>query len=108
MDDTGLLYDDGRISCDGEGISIRWYYLWGAKRVPYEEIRSATTFPLGPLRGKWRIWGSSGFFHWYNLDRHRPRKTTGIDLDLGHRVHPCITPDDTDAVSRIITEHLTR
>jgi hypothetical protein len=99
------LYDDGRIACDGDGILIRWYYLWGAKRVPYRSIRSVKTYSLAPLRGKWRIWGSGDFVHWYNLDGNRPNKELGIELDVGGRCRPCITPDDVDEVARIITEH---
>jgi len=101
-----MLYDDGRVACDEEGLTIGWYYLWGHKRVPYREIRAATLFPLTRLRGKWRIWGSGDFVHWYNLDGNRPTKVTGIEIDTGRRVRPCITPDDAEAVARILTEHL--
>jgi hypothetical protein len=101
-----MLYDDSRIACDDDGVVIRWYYLWGHKRIPYRMIRSATTYPLGAVRGKWRLWGSGDFTHWYNLDGNRPRKATGIQIDVGGRVRPCITPDDPQAVARIITEHI--
>ena len=100
------IYDDGRIACDDEGITIRWYYLWGAKRIPFQAIRSVRTFPLKPIRGKWRVWGSGDLVHWYNLDPSRPDKETGIEIDAGGRVRPCITPDDVDAVTRILDEHV--
>lgn len=105
MTDGPALYDDGRISCDDDGVVIGWYYPWGAKKVPYRSIRAATTFPLGALRGRGRVWGSTDFTHWYNLDGGRPKKETGIELDVGGRVRPTITPDDPDAVVRIIEEH---
>jgi len=104
MAEASAHYDDGRIRCDDEAVRIRWYYLWGAKRVPYAEIRSATAYPLSAVRGRWRIWGSGDLVHWYNLDRTRPRKHEGIELDLGGRIRPCITPDDPGAVARIIAE----
>lgn len=100
------VYDDGRIACGDEGITIRWYYLWGAKRIPFRAIRSAKTFPLKPIRGKWRIWGSGDLVHWYNLDGNRPNKKIGIEIDMGGRVRPCITPDDVETVIRIIAEHV--
>jgi hypothetical protein len=99
------LYDDGRIKCDSEGITIGWYYLWGAKTIPYRTIHSAQIYPL---RSKWRLWGSGDFRHWYNLDGNRPHKQTGIEIDTGGRIKACITPDDAETVSRIITEHMSK
>ena len=106
MKRNGTLYDDGRIACDDKGLTIRWYYLWGAKRIPFHAIHSIRTFPLSAVRGKWRLWGSGDFVHWYNLDGNRPKKETGIEIDLGGRVRPCITPDDSAAVRRIIESHV--
>lgn len=106
MKHNGTLYDDGRIACDDEGLTIRWYYLWGAKRIPFDAIHSVRTFPLSAVRGKWRLWGSGDFLHWYNLDGNRPKKETGIEIDVGGRVRPCITPDDSSAVARIIEDHV--
>ena len=106
MNNVAPLYDDGRILCDDDGITIRWYYLWGPKRIPYRTIHTARKFQLNSVRGKWRVWGSGDLVHWYNLDPGRPGKQTGIELDTGHRIHPCITPEDAEAVSGIIDEHL--
>lgn len=103
---AGSLYDDGRIACDGEGLTIRWYYPWGSKRIPYRRVRAVTVYPLTTVRGKWRVWGSGDFVHWYNLDRKRPAKQTGIELDCGARVRPCITPDDPAAVAEILGNHI--
>ena len=100
------LYDDGRIACDDEGLTIRWYYLWGTKHIPYRAIRSAKTYALTPMRGKQRIWGSYDMVHWYNLDVSRPGKETGIELSTGGTVRVCITPDDPGEVSRILAEHV--
>lgn len=100
------LYDDGRIVCDDEGLTIRWYYLWGSKRFPYGAIRSARPFTLGLLQGKWRLWGSGNLRTWYHLDLSRPRKERGIELDTGRWARPCLTPDDVDAVVAILEEHL--
>ncbi len=105
MTQPARLYDDCRIACDDDGITVRWYYPWGAKRIPFRRIRSATAYPLSTVRGKWRIWGSGDFVHWYNLDGGRPDKETGIELDTGSRVRPCITPDEPATVQRIIAEH---
>jgi hypothetical protein len=106
MNERPTFYDDGRIACDGGGITIRWYYPWGNKRIRYPSIRSVKRLPLRPLRGRWRLWGSGDFRHWYNLDPRRPSKAIAIEIDTGGRIHPTITPDDPEAVTRIISQHL--
>ena len=103
-----MLYDDGGISCDGSGLTIRHYYLWGSKRIPYASMRSVKKRPLTAVRGKWRIWGSGDFVHWYHLDRRRPHKEVALEIDAGGRVRPTITPDDPETVAHILSEHLTR
>jgi len=101
-----MLYDDGGIACDDDALIIRRYYLWGSKRIPYASIRDVTERPLGPARGKWRIWGSGDFVHWWNLDTRRPQKETALEIDAGGRVRPTITPDDPRAVERILKDRL--
>ena len=100
------LYDDGRIALDDRGLVIRWYYLWGSKRIPYRSIRSFRTFTIGGLSGKWRIWGSGDFVHWWNLDPRRPGKDTAVEIDTGRRVLSTITPDDPTTVVHILEEHV--
>ncbi len=63
--------------------------------------------PITGVRGKWRIWGSGDFVHWWNLDRRRPSKEIALEIDTGGRIRPTITPDDPETVDRILLEHLT-
>jgi hypothetical protein len=100
-----MLYTDGRISCDDAGVNIGWYYLWGQKRILYSAIHAVNKRPLRRVRGRWRLWGSGDFVHWYNLDGNRPKKSVELELDTGGRLRPVITPDDPDAVAAIIAEH---
>jgi hypothetical protein len=109
MDDHGAgVYDDGRISCDHEGLVIRRYYPWGAKRIPYTTIKGVQQLSLtgGNKVRRWRIWGSGDFVHWWNLDPSRTHKQTALVLDVGRRVRPTITPDDPEALQRILEAHL--
>ena len=101
-------YDDGRISCDQSGIRIGWYYPWGAKRIPYEAIKGVEHLPLDGLNKvrRWRIWGSGDFVHWWNLDPRRIHKEVALVLDVGRRIRPTVTPDDPQAVERIVGEHV--
>jgi hypothetical protein len=103
-----MNYDDGRIACDEEELVIRRYYPWGAKRIPYGSVKGVDKLPLtGPNKvRRWRIWGSGDFVHWWNLDPTRTQKTVALVIDDGHRVRPTITPDDPEAVERILTDHL--
>ena len=95
-----MLYDDGGIACDDTALVIRRYYPWGAKMIPYTAVRSVRRLPLG-IR-KWRIWGSGDFVHWWNFDRARPNKEMALELDVGKRVRPAITPDSWEAVEAIL------
>jgi len=98
-------YDDGLIACSDDELVIRRYGgLLRTKRIPYGRIRKATRITLGPVRGKWRLWGSGDFRHWYNLDPERRRKEVGLVLDLGGRIQPVITPDDPERVVAILRD----
>lgn len=101
------LYDDGRIECGDSDLIIRWYYPWGAKRVPYGSIKDVTSLSLTGVNRvrRWRIWGSGDFLHWWNLDPKRPRKAAALVLNVGGHMRPTITPDDPATVERIIREH---
>jgi hypothetical protein len=101
-----VLYDDGKIACDDAELIVRRYYPWGAKKVPYSSIRSVKRRPLRPIRGRWRLWGSGDFKHWWNLDLRRPHKTVALEIELGRRAVPTITPNDPNAVERILKEHM--
>ena len=100
-----MLYDDGRVACDETGVVLRRYYPWGSKRIPYTRIRSVTRRPLTGFTGKWRIWGSGDFVHWWNLDPDRPKKAAAFELHVGGRIVPTMSPDDPDTVERILSEH---
>ncbi len=99
-------YDDGGVACDNDGLLIRRYYPWGAKRIPYASIRGVEELPLtgGNRIRRWRLWGSGDFVHWWNLDGHRPKKSMALVVDVGRRVRPTITPDAPDTVARIVRE----
>lgn len=100
------MYDDGRIRCTASGLVIGIYYPWGgAKRIPYERIRSVKRRQMGAWTGKGRIWGSGDFKHWFNLDAKRPHKDWALVIDVGKAVEPVITPDDVDKVVEVLREH---
>ncbi len=97
-----MIYDDGRIACDEHGVHIRWYYLWGHKHIPYSSVAAVSRRRMTRVRGKWRIWGSGDLRHFYNLDRTRPDKLWALEIDVGNRCVPVLTPDDTDRVEQIL------
>ncbi|MBV9661743.1 MAG: hypothetical protein JO337_11355 [Acidimicrobiales bacterium] len=101
-------YDDGRITCDENGLTIGWYYPWGAKHIRYSSIRAVERLSLTGVNQvrRWRIWGSGDFVHWWNLDPGRTDKDLALVLDVGRRIRPTITPNDAEAVERIVRERM--
>ncbi len=98
------LYRDKWITCTDDAILVRWYYLWGAKRIPYSAIKAARRVTLGPARGKGRIWGTANPRYWASLDPGRPGKGAALILDVGSTVQPYLTPDDVPAVAAIVAQ----
>ena len=98
-----MLYDDGRIRCDEAGLRIGWYYPWGAKRIPYDSIKSVKERPLTLWRGRWRLWGG-GLKCWYNLDLTRPTKNVALEINVGGYFRPTITPSDAAVVLQILND----
>jgi hypothetical protein len=101
-DDALMLYDDGLVALDDNGVLIRRYYPWGHKRIPYGAIRSFERLPIRVR--KWRLWGSGDLVHWWNLDPHRPKKDVAIVIDVGKHIRPTITPDEPETVERLLNE----
>ena len=102
--ERATTYADDGIVCDDRELTIRRYYPWGAKRIPYSSIRGVEQLPLtgaNKIR-RWRIWGSGDFIHWWNFDAKRPKKELALVIDIGRHVLPTITPDDPDAVESIL------
>lgn len=106
------LYEDGKIRCDSEGLTIGTYYPWGAKRIRYASIKRIEQLPLTGANAvrRWRIWGSGdvNLRHWWNLDRNRPDKHMALVLDVGRHIRPTITPDDPNAVEQILDARIAR
>jgi hypothetical protein len=99
----GQDYSDRWITCGPSDVRIRGYYFpWGTKRIPYASIRAVRRVKIGTLTGRGRIWGTSNPRFWAGFDPSRPRKTSGLILDLGKFVKPFVTPDDTAAAEAVI------
>lgn len=98
VDAATAAYDDPLLHLDGQTLTIRRHYfpLATTKRIPLDQIQSASEFPLTALSGRFRIWGSHTLFSWSNLDPARPRKRRGFALHTSRPVLPVVTPDDPD------------
>jgi hypothetical protein len=105
MVDT-VLYDDGRVKLDADGVTLRRYYfpIGTKKYIPYRDIRLVEARPMNWLTGKGRGWGTAHPRYWLPLDTSRPKKDTLVVLDLGKTIKPGFTPDDPDRVVQIIRE----
>jgi hypothetical protein len=102
-----VSYDDGRVALTDDALVIRWYYFpFGTKRIRYADIGRVRRLPLTVMNGRWRMWGSSDFVHWANLDAARPGKAEAFVVYLSsQRVRPVITPDSPDEVAAELAGH---
>lgn len=105
-----VLYDDGLVELDQQGITLRRYYFpWaGSKHIPYANIQGVHRRSMGAWTGKGRLWGSGDLRHWAPLDLRRPKKDTAITLDLGKFVRPVFSPDDPARVMALLSQHVNR
>lgn len=100
---TELFREDG-IICDETSVTLRRYYPWGSKRIPYSSIKAVQRITLTSLRGRGRLWGTMNLRYWANLDTKRTKKTVGLILDVGKPVQPYVTPDDTDTLESLLRD----
>ncbi|HMD93780.1 MAG TPA: hypothetical protein VKG80_14170 [Trebonia sp.] len=102
-----MAYDDGRVACTEEALVIRTYYFPPHdKRIPYGKIEQVHQEPMSGVGGRYRLWGSGDFIHWYNYDPDRPRKNVKFIIHVaGHKIRPVITPNHPDAVAAELAAH---
>jgi hypothetical protein len=92
------LYDDGGLLLDEDGLTIRRYYfsVGGRKAHPLhrDTARDGSADGLADRQGS-RV-GHSAPGLLVPQDLRRAAKRILVVLDVGHRVKPCVTPDDPD------------
>lgn len=99
-----ILYRDGMVTLDVEGIVVSAYFLpVGRRRIRYDEIRRITEFPLTGSR-QWRVHGFGWPQRWYHRDWHRAERVVGLELETDGWLHPILTPIEVDVVKQILAE----
>jgi hypothetical protein len=100
------LYEDDRIVCDDDGITVRQYFFpYGDKRIHWTDIKGVTELAMkGWDSGKYRFWGSGDFRHWFNFDPKRPKKDVAFVVDKGQFVRAVLTPDDPARFRDVLAE----
>lgn len=103
-----MLYDDGLVELDEQGITLRRYYfpIGTSKHISYTDVQDVQHRSMTAWTGKGRLWGSGDLRHWAPLDLHRSEKDTAIILDLGGFVRPVFSPDDPQRVLALLREHV--
>jgi hypothetical protein len=103
-----ILYRDGMVTLDNEGVVVSGYYLpFGRHRIPYDRIRAVTEHPLTSGR-EFRLHGFVWPRYWYHRDARRSERGVGLELQTDTLLWPVLTPKDVDAVKELIGEQLER
>ena len=89
-------YHDRSLRLDDDQLTTRRYYtpFGGRKRVARADIRGVHTRGLGAGSGQYRLWGMGLPRSWYHYDARRPEREVGLELDVGRRIRPTVTPAD--------------
>ncbi|WP_433604894.1 hypothetical protein [Prescottella agglutinans] len=101
-------YEDCTVRIDDQGVTIKRYYfpIPLPKRIPFARIKDVGSTSLPAINGRWRIWGTTDFGTWYNLDPRRPRKDSAVAVDTGAWISPGFTPDEPDTVVALIRQQI--
>ncbi len=102
-----MSYDDGKVALTDDELVIRTYYFpFGTKHIRYADISAVQRTPLTDVGGRYRVWGSRDFRHWWNLDPGRGKKSTALVIELTGKIAvPVITPDRPDEVAAELAAH---
>lgn len=99
------LYRDYLVEITDRGIVFDWYYFpFGSKRVPFEDIEWIAITQLAPRAAKWlRIWGTGDFVTWFPLDLDRSKRSAVFQLKLRDKnKYVGFTVEDESATEAVI------
>lgn len=101
-----ILYRDGMVTLDRDGVVVSSYYLpFGRRRITYDAIRGVDEHPLSGGRG-YQVHGYRWPRHWYHRDAQRAERSVGLELHTDGVLTPVITPIDVVAVKDLIEERI--
>lgn len=101
-----ILYSDGMVTLDHQGVVLSSYYLpFGRRRIPYERIQRMAEYPLTHGR-EFRVHGFGWPRQWYHRDSQRAQRSVGLELVTDGVLHPILTPADVNAVKEIIADRI--
>lgn len=96
-------YEDRTVRIDPSSVTIaRYYFPWGgSKTIARSDIVAVAVRPASRW-SRWRLWGSSNLRNWFPLDTERRDKTHVVEIDIGKRIVPTITPTEPERVADLI------
>jgi len=104
-----ILYSDKLIEISNDAITLRKYYFptFSKKIVKISEIEKIVIKKPTLMTGKFRLWGTGDFFHWFPLDQHRTKREVIFFLSMKNKkIKIGFTVEDSAKVIEILKEKL--
>ncbi|MFN8671638.1 MAG: hypothetical protein U0457_06075 [Candidatus Sericytochromatia bacterium] len=100
------LYEDTQVICYEDKLEIKRYYfpIGTSKIIPYNDIKGYEEIKMNFFNGGGRVWGMNTSPYWFNCDGNRFYKNKRINIDLGAKINPTITPDNPEKFMEIFKE----
>ncbi len=100
-----LFYTDSLVKITNNYILLRKYYFttFTSQKINFSDIAYVELAKPSLMTGKFRIWGTGDFKHWFPLDLHRTKRDV---IFIIHRRHHNLlvgfTAVDSKAVKSIL------
>jgi len=100
-----IIYSDGLVEITTDNILLRKYYFptFTSKIIEISDIDFVEVVKPGLFTGKYRIWGTGDFTHWFPLDLARSKRDSIFIVHRkGKKMLIGFTVEDSNTVKSIL------